>query len=137
MKTTSIRQPQSSCPFRSARQKIYGLGYHLLVFVYDKTDDQEQKTAKLDIRHTVFVDASRTSDYQTTTGLLKILDNDANSDDILAYFSERNLPLDQIQAEALAEEVLSIRPLEGYLTSSPVLQRSSPFAGITKLAEAI
>lgn len=34
IKTTSIMQPQSSCPFKSARQKIYGLGYNLLVFVY-------------------------------------------------------------------------------------------------------
>ena len=33
IKVTSIRQPQSSCPFKSARQKIYGLGYSLLVFV--------------------------------------------------------------------------------------------------------
>jgi restriction system protein len=24
--------PQSSCPFRNASQKVYGLGYHLLVF---------------------------------------------------------------------------------------------------------
>ena len=30
IKTTSIAQPQSSCPFKSARQKIYGLGYSLL-----------------------------------------------------------------------------------------------------------
>lgn len=29
LKTTSIRQPQSSCPFRDATQKVYGLGYHL------------------------------------------------------------------------------------------------------------
>jgi len=29
IKVTSIRQPQSSCPFKSARQKIYGLGYSL------------------------------------------------------------------------------------------------------------
>lgn len=27
IKVTSIRQPQSSCPFKSARQKVYGLGY--------------------------------------------------------------------------------------------------------------
>jgi hypothetical protein len=33
IKVTSIKQPQSSCPFKSARQKIYGLGYSLLVFV--------------------------------------------------------------------------------------------------------
>jgi hypothetical protein len=32
IKTTSIHQPQSSCPFKNARQKIYGLGYSLLDF---------------------------------------------------------------------------------------------------------
>ena len=26
IKVTSVRQPQSSCPFRSARQKVYGRG---------------------------------------------------------------------------------------------------------------
>jgi hypothetical protein len=26
IKVTSIKQPQSSCPFKSARQKIFGLG---------------------------------------------------------------------------------------------------------------
>ena len=35
LKVTSIKQPQSSSPFRDATQKVYGLGYHLLVFVYD------------------------------------------------------------------------------------------------------
>jgi len=38
MKVTSIKQPQSSCPYKAARQKIHGLGYSLLVFVYEKTD---------------------------------------------------------------------------------------------------
>jgi hypothetical protein len=33
IKVTSITQPQSSCPYKSARQKIFGLGYSLLVFV--------------------------------------------------------------------------------------------------------
>lgn len=32
IKTTSERQPQSSCPFKAARQKIFGLGYSLLIF---------------------------------------------------------------------------------------------------------
>ena len=40
MKVTRFTQPQSSSPFRSARQKIFGLGYSLLIFVYEKTDDQ-------------------------------------------------------------------------------------------------
>jgi hypothetical protein len=36
LKVTSVDQPQSSSPFQSARQKIFGLGYSLLVFVYEK-----------------------------------------------------------------------------------------------------
>jgi len=39
MKVTSVKQPQSSCSFKSARQKVYGLGYSPLVFVYEKADD--------------------------------------------------------------------------------------------------
>lgn len=31
IKTTSYVQPQSSCPFKSARQKIFGLGYNQLL----------------------------------------------------------------------------------------------------------
>ncbi len=41
IKVTSNKQPQSSCPFKDAKQKIFGLGYNLLVFVYDKTDNPE------------------------------------------------------------------------------------------------
>ena len=122
LKTTSIKQPQSSCPFRSARQKIYGLGYNLLVFVYQKTDDHKRKTGKLDIQHTVYVEAAKTADYQTTTGLLKIIENSGNTDDVLAFFSERMLPLDEIQAQSLAEEVIANPPDIGYLTISNALQ---------------
>jgi len=121
LKTTSIKQPQSSCPFKSARQKIYGLGYNLLVFVYQKTDDHGRKTGKLDIQHTVYVQAAKTADYQTTTGILKIIENSGNADDILAFFSERMLPLDEIQAQTLAEEVIATPPETGYLTISNAL----------------
>ena len=47
IKVTSNKQPQSSCPFKDAKQKIFGLGYNLLVFVYDKTDNPESKTSLL------------------------------------------------------------------------------------------
>ena len=98
IKVTSIKQPQSSCPFKSARQKVYGLGYSLRVFVYAKKDDRKTRTATLNINHVIFVEASRTADFQTTTGILKILDNSGNADDIVAFMSERFLPLDDIQA---------------------------------------
>ena len=122
IKVTSIKQPQSSCPFEAARQKIYGLGYNLLVFVYEKSDNAQTKTGSLDIHHTIFVDKSRTADFQTTSGIRSILENDANLDDILAFFAERMLPLDDIQAQTLAEEVLANPPEIGYLTISNALQ---------------
>ena len=46
IKITSITQPQSSCPFQNARQKIFGLGYNLLVFVYDKQDTNNSCTLR-------------------------------------------------------------------------------------------
>ena len=122
MKVTRIRQPQSSCPFRSARQKIYGLGYSLLIFVYEKTDDSATQTGNLNILHSIFVEASRTADYQTTTGILRIIENDGNEDDLIAFMQERSLPVDDIQALQLAQEVLENPPEMGYLTISNALQ---------------
>ena len=122
VKVTSIRQPQSSCPYKSARQKIYGLGYSLLVFVYDKKDDRKTRSATLDIKHVIFVESGQTGDFQTTTGILKILDNKSNVDDIVAFMTERYLPVDEIQAKELAEEILRDRPQVGYLTISNALQ---------------
>ena len=122
IKVTSIRQPQSSCPFRSARQKLYGLGYSILLFVYEKFDDERTQTGKLNIHHTIFIDKSKTADFQTTFGLARIVENHGNIDDVLAFFSERMLPLDDIQAQALAEEVLTKPPGIGYLTISNALQ---------------
>ena len=43
MKVTSIKQPQSSSPFKSARQKVFGLGHSILVFVYQKTDNDPDR----------------------------------------------------------------------------------------------
>ena len=122
IKVTSIRQPQSSCPFKSARQKIYGLGYSLIVFVYDKRDEEKTRTCRLDIQHTIFVQKERTSDYQTTSGLRRLIENKANRDDILAFFQERMLPVDEVEAETLADEVLRTPPEVGYLTVSNALQ---------------
>lgn len=121
-KVTSAKQPQSSCPYNSARQKVFGLGYSLLVFVYDKRDDPATETATLEIVHTIYVDKLRTADFQTTRGIRQILDNDGNGDDLVAFMQDRNLPVDDIQAVTLAEELLRNTPEIGYLTISNALQ---------------
>lgn len=123
IKVTSIVQPQSSCPFKSARQKIFGLGYSLLIFVYSKTDDSETRTSTLKILHTIFVQKERTADYQMTTKLKEILLNNGNPDDLVAFMHDRYLPIDDIEAYTIANEILSGTPLiEGYLTISNALQ---------------
>ena len=122
MKVTRMTQPQSSCPFKSARQKIYGLGYSLLVFVYEKTDDLATQTGSLDFLHTVLVDESRTADYQTTTGILSIIENEGNTDDLMSFMQDRSLPMDDIQALQLAQELLLNPPRVGYLAISNALQ---------------
>ena len=122
IKVTSVRQPQSSCPYRSARQKIFGLGYHLLVFVYSKTDDSINRTGKLEMTHTIFVDKTRTADFQMTRGIIQILENEGNVDDLIAFMMDRNLPVDEIEAQKLAEELLQNPPEPGYLTISNALQ---------------
>jgi hypothetical protein len=137
IKVTSIRQPQSSCPFRSARQKIYGLGYSLIVFVYDKSDDEKSRTCRLEIQHAIFVQKERTSDYQTTSGLRHLIENKANRDDILAFFQERLLPVDEIEAESLADEVLATPPEVGYLTVSNALQWRLQYGRVIEKAGAV
>ncbi len=122
MKVTSIKQPQSSCPFKNARQKIFDLGYSLLLFVYEKTDDQQTRTARLNILRSVFVETERTADYQITTGILNIIENNGNRDDIVAFMQDRLLPVEEIQASKIADEIIANPPNIGYLTISNALQ---------------
>ncbi len=122
LKVTSIQQPQSSCPFRSAEQKVYGLGYHLMIFVYRKTDHPLEKYTTLEFVHAVFIDRERTADYQLTSLLIRELNNGANSEEIAALLADRNLPLDDDQRYRLAERILQSPPNIGYLTISNALQ---------------
>ncbi len=137
MKVTSIKQPQSSCPFRTARQKIYGLGYSLLVFVYRKVDDEETRCGTLSILHTIFIEKDRTADYQTTSGILKIIKNDGNEDDLIAFLQERLLPIDDIQTAQIAKELLERPPIVGYLTISNALQWRLQYRRVIEKAGAV
>lgn len=134
MKTTSITQPQSSCPFKNARQKIFGLGYNLLLFVYQKDDSQEYN---LQFLHARFIDKNRTSDYQTTRGLKEIIKRDGNIDDIKAFLMDRNLPVDDLELEEIAYDVLDNPPHIGYLTVSNALQWRLQYSRAIKLIEEV
>lgn len=57
-----------------------------------------------------------------TRGILDILSNDGNAEDLIAYMMDRNLPVDEIEANNIAEEILHNPPEQGYLTISNALQ---------------
>jgi hypothetical protein len=137
IKVTSIKQPQSSCPFKNAQQKIFGLGYNLLVFVYDKHDIDKTKTALLDFVSCTFVEKDRTADYQITTSILQMIENKANADDIFAYLNDRNIPADEITLMNMAEQILKNPPKVGYLTVSNALQWRLQYSRIVTLKDKI
>lgn len=130
IKVTSMKQPQSSSPFRSIRQKVYGLGYSLLIFVYDKTDDPTTKTAILKMVNTIFVEKNRTADFQMTSGIRQIIQDSlrdkcsptVTKQELIAYMESRTLTSDEFDLDALAEAVMTNIPEQGYLTISPAMQ---------------
>lgn len=122
IKVTSIKQPQSSCPFKDAKQKIFGLGYNLLVFVYEKTDNPKTKVATLNFVSCSFVSKERTADYTTTYRLREMVQDKANEADIIAYLTDKNIPADDITLSQLAKQILRNPPEQGYLTISNALQ---------------
>ena len=134
MKVTSKRQPQSSCPYKSARQKIFGLGYNLIVFVYEKYDDSISRTGRLNITDTIFVEASRKADFQTTTGILEILRKNGNRDDLIGFMIERNLPVEEIELNNIANEILITPPNQGFLTISNALQWRLQYTRVIEMA---
>jgi len=137
IKVTSIRQPQSSCPFKDSKQKIFGLGYNLLVFVYTKYDDPVTKTGMLDFVSCSFIDKSRTADFQTTTGIHKIISNHGNKDDIFAFLTDHNIPGDEVALYKMAGEILENPPQIGYLTISNALQWRLQYGRIVSLEDNI
>lgn len=135
IKVTSIKQPQSSCPYKDSKQKIYGLGYNLIVFVYQKEDDEISKRGMIDFLSCTYIDSSRTADYQTTIGLRNIIDNKGNADDIYAFLADRNIPADEVTLYQMAQDILRNPPTIGYLTISNSLQWRLQYGRIVSLEE--
>ena len=105
IKVTSIKQPQSSCPFKDSKQKIYGLGY------------------------------ARTADYQTTMGIRQIIENNGNADDIFAFLNDHKIPADEVTLMNMAKDILKNPPHIGYLTISNALQWRLQYGRVVTLSE--
>ncbi|WP_231636691.1 hypothetical protein [Planktothricoides sp. SR001] len=64
----------------------------------------------------------------------EIIRRHGNKDDIIAFLEERNLPLDEIGREILADRIISHPPEQGFLTISNALQWRLQYRRIIDLA---
>ena len=85
----------------------------------------------------IFVEADRTADFQMTTGLLEILENEGNKDDLIAFMGDRMLPVDEIEASNIADELLERPPAVGYLTISNALQWRLQYNRVIQEADSV
>ena len=83
------------------------------------------------------MDASRTADYQTTRGIREIIERDGNTEDLVSFMRDRNLPIDDVEALILAEELLGEPPQLGYLTISNALQWRLQYKRVIDLPEPV
>ena len=131
IKVTSIARPQSSCPFKNARQKIFGLGYNLLIFVYDKKDTSS--TCTLDFKYCTFIEKTRTADFTITKRLREMVKDGANKEDVIGFLMDKSVPGDELVYNDLADEILAHTPEQGYLTISNALQWRLQYARVIAL----
>ena len=128
IKVTSIKRPQSSAPFKSIEQKIYGLGHNLLIFVYEKTDLNYK--CYLNFKHVLFIYSENTGDYTLTKKLRKMVKNNASEKEIINLLTKKNIPGDENNLKYLAKKILSTPPKQGYLTISNALQWRLKYSNI-------
>ncbi len=137
IKVTSIKPQQSSCPYKDAKQQIFGLSYNLLVFVYNKIDNPRTRTATLNFISCSFISNERTADYTTTYRLREMIKDRANDADIVAYLTDRNIPADEITLLNMAKMIIKTPPKQGYLTISNALQWRLQYQRIVSLEKTV
>lgn len=113
---------KSSSPFQEAAEKVYGLGHHLLIFVYNKTDDPDRRAARLTIEHVIFVSRERTADYQISCGILEILRRGGNKNDIVAFLEILRLEDGTRLADEMSAYLRLLMQTEGLGPLGPLVE---------------
>ena len=61
----------------------------------------------------------------------------ANTEDIVAYLNDKNIPADEITLYQLANQIIENPPVQGYLTISNALQWRLQYQRIVTLKESV
>jgi len=129
-KLTDAARPQSSIPAAGRHEMLWGLGYHVLVAIYQKSPRDGAIYLALD--DLWCLDAEQTADRRTTEEVQRLVRHDAR-DGVLARYLEQRLPF--CRAEEARVQVARIRaqpPVLGQLTLSPAMQYRATYNGAWK-----
>lgn len=132
-----VEQLFSFHPYKNAEQKIYGLGYNLLIFAYENIDGHNNKTCKLNFVGCTFVAKERTGDYAMTYRLREMLKDGASEYDIAAYLNDMYMAIDDITMTKLTEMIIENPPSQGYFAISTALQWRLHYSRVFKTVEPI
>ena len=66
-----------------------------------------------------------------------MIDDGANKEDIIGFLIDKNVPGDEIVYSDLADEILSIKPEQGYLTISNALQWRLQYSRVITLQNSV
>lgn len=135
LKVTSSKKPQSSSPFKSIEQKVYGLGHNILLFVYKKRDVGNK--CYLDFEHCIFIPSEKTGDFTLTKKLRRMIERGAGEGEIINLLKEKNIPGEEYTLRNLSRKILKNPPKQGYLTISNALQWRLKYSNAIKLKNEI
>lgn len=120
IKLTQYSDPQTSSPFSEAKQKIEGLGYHLLLFTYEKREVEGKFF--LPFKAVRFIPKERTGDYTTTKEIRDIINRPGNAEDVSVYLREHFILTDEQELLAYSEHLFRNIPNQGYLSAYEAAQ---------------
>jgi hypothetical protein len=120
MKFTSHEHPQSSSPFLNHRQRVFGLGYSLLVFVYCRSENHTDRSSCFNIESCSYLCATETGDARITAKIIDILSGGGNKKHIEQMLLSFDFP--QSDATEIADSVMQHKVVQGKITISLAMQ---------------
>lgn len=134
IKVTLKSNPQSSCPYKNYRQKIFGLGFNILLFTYQKDDVDDGQYSILMIDGATLIPSQDTADFHATRTINKLLQDGVSKEGLLYFLESLNLPCDGEDLNELVEEIIIDPPPIGKLTISNALQWRLQYGRVIKTA---
>lgn len=132
VKTTSNRQPQSSSPFDDPGERITGVDYNILLFVYDKQSVEGGN--RFEIVSCAYIPRERASDYRKSENARKLVADYREGKLSEAELREQLEELTGVGAisDEKFEEIKRDPPKTGAITMTPAVQWRFNYNKMTK-----